>query len=222
MSEIFFVVGISTDIGKTFLVEKICQNLVQKKMPVNAIKPIASGFNDDDKNSDSAKILTALNLEFSKKNLDQITPWRFSQSASPHKAAETHGVKINFLAVKKFCQQKIISAKNLHQTLLIESAGGLMTPINQKKTFLDLAQELKVPVLLVSANYLGSISHTLCAVEALKSKKILVEKIIVNENLPMFQKNSLISCEEFVETIFGFTKIETISFEDFFKKPIEI
>ena len=55
-----------------------------------------------------------------------------------------------------------------------------------------------------------------------KYKKILVEKIIVNENLPMFQKDSLISCEEFVETIFSFTKIETISFEDFFKKPIEI
>ena len=91
-----------------------------------------------------------------------------------------------------------------------------MTPINRKKTFLDLAQELQIPVLLVSANYLGSISHTLCAVEALKSKKILVEKIIVNENLPLVQKNSLISCEEFAETIFGFTKIKTVSFEDFF------
>jgi dethiobiotin synthetase len=77
---------------------------------------------------------------------------------------------------------------------------------------------LQVPVLLVSANYLGSISQTLCAVESLKSKKILVEKIIVNKNLPLFQKNSLISCEEFIETIFSFTKIKTVSFEDFLKK----
>ena len=48
-----------------------------------------------------------------------------------------------------------------------------MTPINQKKTFLDLAKVLKIPVLLVSANYLGAISHTLSAAAILKNEKII-------------------------------------------------
>ncbi len=191
----YLVVAIGTDIGKTFLVENICRFLPN----VRAIKPIASGFCDDDLESDSAKILKALSLKNSIENINQITPWRFKEAVSPHFAAQNLGQEIDFLEVVKFCQQKILEAKQDNKKIFIEAAGGIMTPINNNKTFLDLAIELQVPVLLVSANYLGSISHTLSAVKVLDLSGVIVEKIIINDNSPKFsdaQNNSPLSLRD--------------------------
>gem|GEM_PF-989630 len=221
----YLILGIGTDVGKSFLVEKLCLN----NPDVIAIKPVITGFHDDDLRarlksftpsrgylaqstsdkffsdscisekkffsqlgqdnsrakakdfrralaSDSARILTAMGLEISKKNLDAISPWRFRKAVSPHFAGN-----VDFAALKKFCKKRILEAKKDGKTLLIEAAGGVMTPINQQKTFLDLAVELKIPVLLVSTNYLGAISHTLTAVEVLRSRKIEIAAVVMNE-----------------------------------------
>jgi dethiobiotin synthetase len=205
--KIYFIAAIGTDIGKTFLVENLCRILPN----VMAIKPIASGFNDDDKNSDSAKILAALNLEISLTNIIAITPWRFKEALSPHFAAQISGNNIDFSAVKKFCEEKISEAKNSDNFLFIEAAGGVMTPINNNHTFLDLAAELQIPVLLLSANYLGSISHTLCAIEALKCRELVIEKIIINSELPLQTKSAIST----VDTIKNFSGIETVLLKNF-------
>ncbi|MES2961881.1 MAG: dethiobiotin synthase [Pseudomonadota bacterium] len=199
--KIYLIVGIGTDIGKTFLVENLCKALPDAM----AIKPIVSGFKDDDENSDSARILAA-----TRQILNSISPWRFIEAVSPHFAARNSGTEINFSEVKNFCQEKISLAKTNNQFLFIEAAGGVMTPINNEKTFLDLAAELKIPTLLVSANYLGSISHTLCAVEALKSRNVSIEKIIINEDLPTQLPPSLSPNQ----TIESFSKIAVISLKN--------
>ena len=195
----YLVLGTGTDIGKSFLVENLCRI----SSNTTAIKPVCTGLTDDDKNSDPARILSALNLDLSKKNLDEISPWRFAEPCSPHFIED----KINFAQVAKFCQQKISEHKN--KNLLIEAAGGVMTPINDEKTFLDLVTELKLPVLLVCGNYLGAISHTLSAVEALRSRNIVIERIIVNETFE--SKHSL------VKTIENFSRIKTTTMDQFLK-----
>ncbi len=209
-SKIYFIAAIGTDSGKTYFVENICRNLRRKKKSVMAIKPIVSGFHDGDKNSDPAKILLALDLEISKKNLDLISPWRFEKVISPHFTG-----KINFEKVKNFCLEKISLARKQKQFLFIEAAGGVMSPINGEKTFLDLAAELKIPLLLITENYLGSISHTFCAIEALKSRKISVEKIIINEHFSGLQKPSGIQVKQLSRTIKNFSGIEVISLQKF-------
>ncbi len=211
---IYFIAAIGTDIGKTFFVENICTILNKQKRKVAAIKPIASGFIKEDSNSDSAKILKALDRDISQENINSITPWRFEEAISPHIAAKNIGLEIDFLEVVNFCQAEILRSKKENSFLFIEAAGGIMTPINKDKTFIDLAFELKIPVLLLTANYLGSISHTLCAIEALKNKKIFVEKIIINDFLSN-QKNSFISNEEMIKTIENFSKISAILLEDY-------
>jgi dethiobiotin synthetase len=209
-SKIYFIAAIGTDSGKTYFVENVCRNLREKKKSVMAIKPIVSGFDDGDKNSDPAKILSALGLEISEKNLDLISPWRFKKAISPHAAG-----KINFEKVKNFCLEKISFAKKQKQFLFIEAAGGAMSPINDQKTFLDLAAELKIPLLLITENYLGSISHTLCAIEALKSRKIPIEKIIINEHFSGLQKPSGIQAKQLSKAIKNFSGIEVISLQNF-------
>ena len=221
--KIYFIVGIGTDIGKTFLVENLCRNFPGAM----AIKPIASGFKDDDENSDSIRLLNSTKQipkqvqdddevkiyhpELVLRSiLNSIGPWRFTEAVSPHFAAKISGTEINFFDVKNFCQEKIALAKTNNQFLFIEAAGGVMTPINDEKTFLDLAADLKIPTLLVSANYLGSISHTLCAVTALKSRNVAIEKIIINEDLPTQLPPSLSPNQ----TIENFSKIEVISLKN--------
>ncbi len=197
----YLILGINTEVGKTFLMEKLCRIFPHSL----AVKPVVSGIHDDDKNSDSAKILAAFGKKISKKNLDKISPWRFAKPVSPHFAG-----KIDFSELKNFCRKNIAAAKKQNCHIFIEAAGGVMTPLTDQKTFLDLAAELKIPVLLVSSNYLGSISQTLCAVVALKSRKIAVEKIIISEISP-----SKTSMKDLIKTIKNFSKIDAISMKDF-------
>ena len=184
----YLILGTGTDIGKSFLVENLCRIWPN----TTAIKPVCTGFRDDDKNSDPARILTALNQEISKKNLDKISPWRFEEACSPHFVKE----KISFLEVVKFCEQKISENKN--KTLLIEAAGGVMTPINNQKTFLDLAEKLKIPVFLVCGNYLGAISHTLSAVEKIIINELDKSKFSITKTIEAFSKSKSTTMHEFL------------------------
>lgn len=205
--KIYFIAAIGTDLGKTFLVENLC-----KIIPTSsAIKPIASGFKDGDKDCDSVKILSSIGLEASLENINAITPWRFEEAISPHYAAKNSGMEINFSEVKKFCNQKILTAKKEDKFLFIEAAGGVMTPINDSNTFLDLAAELQIPLLLLSANYLGSISHTLSAIKALESENIAIEAVLINDELPSCSK----SLPSMVDTIKKFSSIKTVLLSEF-------
>jgi len=179
--KIYLVLGIGTDVGKTFFVERIISLLRKQNVAVNVIKPISSGFDDGDKKSDSARILSALNLEVSLKNIKSISPWRFKEAVSPHFAAKNQNQEINFDELEKFCFDQIATAKKTGEFLFIEAAGGVMTPVNFEKTFLDLAIALQIPVLLVANNYLGAISHSLTALQVLRDSGVKVEKLILNE-----------------------------------------
>jgi dethiobiotin synthetase len=203
----FFITGTGTDIGKTFTLTKICQELIHKGKKVRALKPIISGFKDNDLDSDSAKILKFLNLSLNHENLNKISPYRFSNPLSPHIAASLENQEINFSDLVNFCQNEITSAKSNNEYLFIEGAGGVMTPINNDKTFLDLMVELKIPTILVVGNYLGTISHTLTAVKTMQSNKVQIDKIILN------CKEKELSSEDHIEALKAFTcgkiKIET-------------
>ena len=198
----FFITSTGTDIGKTFVLEDLCRQLIVGGEKVSAIKPVISGFRDDDPNSDSAKILKIFNRRPSKENLDQISPYRFLAPLSPNIAANLENKNINFVELKNFCQKEISKAKQNNEYLLIEGAGGVMTPINNDKTFADLILELEVPVILVIGNYLGTISHTLTAIKAMQSYQIKISQIILN-----CRDFDNVDASDTVKTLQGFTDI---------------
>jgi dethiobiotin synthetase len=177
----FFITATGTDIGKTFVLEKLSNKLLLEGKKVDLIKPIISGFEGDDQNSDSAKILKILKLDLNQENLDKISPYRFSKPLSPNIAAKLEDKNIDFEELEEFCQNKILEAKTSSSYLFIEGAGGIMTPINNQKTFIDLISALKIPAILVVGNYLGTISHTLCAIKILEYNQIKIDKIIFNQ-----------------------------------------
>lgn len=160
MRKIYFVTGIGTEIGKT-----ICSSIVVEKLNADYWKPIQSGDLDD---SDTLKVKKLISNEVSKFHPEAYC---LTHPFSPHYAAELDGVEIDM--------EKITIPKT-ENNLIIEGAGGLMVPLNQRDLMIDLIKKLEVEVILISKNYLGSINHTLLTVEALISRNIPIKGIIFN------------------------------------------
>jgi dethiobiotin synthetase len=199
----FFITSTGTDIGKTFVLENICQKLIQEGKKVSAIKPIISGFRDDDLHSDSAKILQVLGLDLNQKNLDEISPHRFLAPLSPNIAAALENKNIDFSEVMRFCQNKISAAQKNNEYLFIEGAGGVMTPITDDKVFADLISALNIPAILVVGNYLGTISHTLTAIKAMQAYNIKIDRVILN-----CREDDKIAAADTLEMLRGFVDVK--------------
>jgi dethiobiotin synthetase len=93
-------------------------------------------------------------------------------------AARKENRAVDFDGVIQFCQQQIAQSPG---TLLIEGIGGVMVPLDPHHTVLDWMAALHIPVLLVTGSYLGSLSHTLTALDALQRRDLAIKALVVNE-----------------------------------------
>jgi dethiobiotin synthetase len=174
-----FITATGTDLGKTYVAASLIRHLRQMGRLVDAIKPVASGF--DPANfaaSDPAVLLQALGLAVTEQEIDRITPWRFQAALSPDLAAAREGRAIDLDAVIGFCQTAVERRRDI---LLIEGVGGIMVPLDGERTVLDLMMALQLPLILVAGSYLGTISHTLTALDALFRRGLQVLAIVVSE-----------------------------------------
>lgn len=173
----FFITAVGTEIGKTLLTTGLAWQLRQTGQKVLAIKPFITGFTEKDLAlSDIGQLLAACDLPVTMQEAQKISPWRYERPVSPHIAAAHHSPAIQ--DIEAFCKQ----ACEVSAITLIEGAGGVMTPLVQGYTQLDLMQALRKPVILVSGNYLGAISHTLTALEALKARGVSVQAVVISES----------------------------------------
>lgn len=171
----YFIAGTGTDIGKTFVTCALTWQLRQKGLQVQALKPIASGVDENAlAHSDAEQLLAAMGKPLS--DINTICPWRYRAPLSPDMAAKQEGVKYSFEELIAFC-----NAPSQSNIQLIEGVGGVMSPVTAKHTVLDWMQVLALPVILVTGSYVGSISHTLSAIKALDSAVIKPHAIIINE-----------------------------------------
>jgi dethiobiotin synthetase len=177
---VYFVTATGTDIGKTFVTAGLIRFLRGSGRPVEALKPIVSGFDPARPDgSDPSVLLGALGVGVSPESLERISPWRFADALSPDMAAARAGQTIAFEPLIAFCRRAIA----LHRgTLFIEGVGGVMVPLNDGHTVLDWIAELGFPAIVVAGSYLGTISHTLTALDALKRRDIKVAALVVNES----------------------------------------
>lgn len=161
----YFVTGIGTNIGKT-----IVSAILTEALEADYWKPIQAG---DLEHADSLKVKDLISNSTTKIHSEA---YRLNQPMSPHAAAKLDNITIDL--------DKLTLPKT-QNNLIIEGAGGLMVPLNEKELVIDLIKKLDVEVILVSQNYLGSINHTLLSLESLKIRKLKVKGIIFNgeENL---------------------------------------
>jgi dethiobiotin synthetase len=165
--------------------------------PVEALKPVATGFDAAaSASSDPGVLLAALGRSPDPAAIERIAPWRYSAPLSPDMAARREQRPIDFETLVEFCRCAIAIHRG---TLLIEGIGGVMVPLDQRHTVLDWMAELRLPVLLVTGSYLGSLSHTLTALDALSHRNLAVTAVVVNET-----PGSTVPLADTVETLSGF------------------
>jgi len=173
----YFVTSSGTEIGKTLVTATLCHQLRAQGSDVNALKPVISDFTDGDAETDTAILLDALGLPATAENIEKMSPWRFRAPLSPDMAAAREGRSVDFEAVVARSRAAMEAEGDV---LLIEGVGGVMVPLTADKTTLDWMAALGAPALLVVGSYLGTISHTLTAADALRARDVPVHAVIVS------------------------------------------
>jgi dethiobiotin synthetase len=174
-----FVTATGTDVGKTFVMAGLIRHLRAAGRPVEAIKPIVSGFDPAAlQASDPGVLLAALGRPVTIEEIERIAPWRFTAPLSPDLAAAREGRAIGFDELLDFSRRPAKTGS----ILLIEGVGGVMVPLDNKHTVLDWMKALHIPVLVVTGSYLGTISHTLTALHVLAQRNLDIAAVVVSES----------------------------------------
>jgi dethiobiotin synthetase len=174
-----FITGTGTDVGKTFVCAGLIRYFRRLGQPVNALKPLVSGFDPAaPSGSDPAVLIEALGREVKLEELERVSPWRFRAPLSPDMAARAENKAIDLQAVVAFCRAAIARSDGV---LLIEGIGGIMVPLDARHTVLDLMSLLNLPLILVAGSYLGTLSHILSAQDVILRHALDLRAIVVSE-----------------------------------------
>jgi dethiobiotin synthetase len=190
-----FVTAIGTEVGKTTATAALAGALHSLGVRVGLLKPIASGCpkypqkgnspnhllkSEDLIPMDSLLPARAVGIDTSG-NLEHLSPIRYAAPISPHLAAQIENRPVDWSRV----QAALDYWRGHCDFLVIEGAGGWLTPLDQEdNTIADLAAALRVPVLVVATATLGSINATLLTVESIRARKLEVAGLVINRVPP--------------------------------------
>jgi dethiobiotin synthase len=168
-----FVTGTDTNVGKTV----VCAALMHRYRQQYALrywKPVQTGIEEADDTTTVRQLGACIDVEI----LDQGV--RLKRPLSPHAAAELEGETIELARV---CRIPGGMLQNVHW--IVEGAGGVLVPLNDKALMINLMKVLELPVVIVARAELGTINHTLLTIEALKQREVpIVGLIIVGDPQP--------------------------------------
>jgi len=180
-----FITGTDTGVGKTqvgaALAHALAATLSERGQALRVRKPIESAATPT-ANGLLAEDANTLRLAAgSAEPLRQICPYPLAAVASPQRAAALEGKSYSVAQLQRACMASVAS----DDFLLVEGAGGLLSPLCDDGLNADLAQRLGLPVLLVVADRLGCINHTLLTIEALSARGLQLQAIVLNQCQPM-------------------------------------
>ena len=182
-----FITGTDTNVGKTYIACQIAAELNSRGLNVIPRKPVESGCEliQGTLHPDDASLL--LNASQSSHSLEEVCPYRFAPAISPQIAARQSGTLLQLQDLINVCTNGI----QKDDFLIVEGAGGFYSPICENTLNADLAKELKLPVLLVVEDRLGSVNQTLLSIRAIEKYNLDINAIILNTNTSSFN-NTLI------------------------------
>ena len=163
----FFVTATDTAIGKTFV-----SSVLALGLGAGYWKPIRTGLPKD---SDWVREHTGLEAGRCFKET-----YCFASPISPHQAAQIEGTRIDLARITMPDYAPL-------PHLIVEGAGGVMVPINERQTILDLILHLNLPVLIVARSTLGTINHTTLTVDKLRRHSVPIFGVVMNG--PQHERN---------------------------------
>ena len=176
----YFVTSTGTDIGKTFVTAGLIRYLREAGQAVHALKPVVSGYDPSVvETSDPAVLLAALGRPVAADEVERIAPWRFRAPLSPDLAAAREGRSIDFDQLIAFSRKAIDSRD---RNAVYRGRRRHHGAARCERTVLDWMAALQIPLLLVVGGYLGTISHTLTAIDVLAQRHLKIAAIVVSES----------------------------------------
>jgi len=170
-----FVTATDTDIGKTYVCAGLAYALKKSGIDVGIMKPFACGVKQ--KIGFSSNDLTILtNAAMVDDAEDIINPFFFPIPASPYTAAKNLGVKIDIEYVME-CFRKL---DEIHDIVLVEGIGGIMTPILKDYAIIDLIKDLMANTIIVTSSKIGTVNHTVLTCNMCKNMNIPIKGLIIN------------------------------------------
>lgn len=162
-----FITGTDTDVGKTWVATRLIQALREKGIDAVGMKPIECGSHDDSDAIAAASGEAGLTRE-------QVNPVHLPDPLAP--AAFPEIPEIDFTILK----QRFDELADAHELVVVEGAGGWLVPVDDDRTMADLAGLLDLPVLVVAANRLGVLNHTLLTVGAIRESGLVCAGVYLN------------------------------------------
>lgn len=193
-----FVTATGTDVGKTFLACGMIRQLRARGTAVDALKPVVTGFDPRAAHaSDTGRLLAALGRALTPRQVEEVSPYRLREPLSPDHAARIEGRPVDFGGLTAFCRDWV----GRHEgALIIEGIGGIMVPLDDRHTVLDWMRDLGLPAILVAGSYVGTLSHTLSALDVLERSALTVAAVVVSET-----PGSAATLDDTVRTLRRFT-----------------
>jgi dethiobiotin synthetase len=160
-----FISGTGTGIGKTLVAA-----LLTEALKADYWKPVQAGF---EQGTDSTLIASLIS---NSESVIHPETYKLQLAASPHIAARNENLRIELSTILHDFKKM-----NPQRPLIIEGAGGLIVPLNEREFVFDLIKELDAKLILVSRNYLGSINHSLMTAKLCQSYKLDVAGWVFND-----------------------------------------
>lgn len=164
-----FITGTDTSVGKTYVTARLVRALRAKGLDCIGMKPLSCGGLED------AEALIAASE--GAVTLDDVNPVRLASFCAPIVASRLEKCAIDLDLMRRTYAR--LAAK--HESVIVEGAGGWLVPFTRDFFVADFAAELGLPVIVVTANRLGAINHTLLTVESVRMRGLKCAGIFLNQ-----------------------------------------
>ena len=226
-----FVTGTDTDVGKTCITASIVSYLSKMNVDVGVMKPFASGYKATSNSvSDDVKIL----MKYSgvDDSIDLVNPYFFEIPTSPYDACKQLNLEIEISRVIDSYKQ----LASIHDVMVVEGIGGIMTPISKNYFVSDLISDLQMNTIVVTGSKVGAVNHLMLTYQHVKEKNLCLNGFIINQNVSDGYESSnlkqqiidltgktvygsipyqkLFSIESYVENFSNFIDISSFGFEN--------
>jgi dethiobiotin synthetase len=171
-----FITATDTGVGKTVIASAIARWYRDRGSRVGVCKIAATGCarrREGLISEDSEVLAHCADSAFS---LDVICPIRYAEPLAPAVAAQRSGVPLDW----SLLQSSLHTMSSQSDVMIIEGVGGVMVPMDEKHTVLDVARWLRLPTIIVARPDLGTINHTLLTVNALRSAGVKIAGVVIN------------------------------------------
>ncbi|MBN1587390.1 MAG: adenosylmethionine--8-amino-7-oxononanoate transaminase [Candidatus Omnitrophica bacterium] len=173
------ILGNDTEVGKTVVGAALARAFCARGQTVGVMKPVASGVERliNGMGADAAFLVAAAQSSVSP---ETANPYRFSQAVAPSLAAELEGVDVDLELLrhkfKELCEE--------NEVVVVEAAGGVLSPLWKDRLAVDLAWELRIPTVIVVEDRLGAVNQALSSVYAAERRGVDVLGVILNQVQP--------------------------------------